>query len=331
MKLALTILVLLYSSLINASYKNLSETGLYKNIRSHEIKTGVHFYSPQYPLWTDGASKKRYLFLPSNTKINTDDQDNWQFPNGTKVWKEFSFPTSNGLKRVETRLIEKNAKGEWEYYTFIWNKDETEAKLAPEKGIINYFPINDKVSHDIPNQIQCSNCHGNQRNPIISFSALQLSPDRDPNALHQDQLTSEMMTLKELYQKNLVTTKLTEWPSIKSSDSKEKSIIGYLHGNCSSCHKADGVAFPLGMNLKYEISVSESDVGFYQTALNRPTKGYTIPGNQGVNYRLKLGSPSQSAILFRTSIRGNYHQMVPYGSKLVDQEFKDLLKSYLTK
>src|SRR5690606_34275934 len=87
--------------------KRLSETGLYRDIRKGELAEGVRFYVPRFELWTDGAEKRRWIALPPGTRIDTSDMEDWQFPVGTKLWKEF---VRDGV-RVETRLLQKTGPG----------------------------------------------------------------------------------------------------------------------------------------------------------------------------------------------------------------------------
>ena len=88
-------------------------------------------FSPQYPLWSDGLLKKRWILIPAGQKIDTGiegSMDQWEFPVGTKVWKEFSATErGGGSTKVETRYMEKLADGRWAYATFLWNRAQTEA------------------------------------------------------------------------------------------------------------------------------------------------------------------------------------------------------------
>jgi hypothetical protein len=79
--------------------QTLQETGLYSDFETLEVDPDHLAFSPQYPLWTDGAGKRRWISLPPGTTIDGSDPDAWRFPVGTRFWKEFSF---NG-QRVETR------------------------------------------------------------------------------------------------------------------------------------------------------------------------------------------------------------------------------------
>ena len=91
-------------------------------------------FSPQYPLWSDGAAKSRWLHIPKGRFIDGSDPDVWKFPVGTKLWKEFAFGA-----RAETRFIERTRSG-WQFATYVWNDDESEAVLAPEGGIKQSVP-----------------------------------------------------------------------------------------------------------------------------------------------------------------------------------------------
>ena len=79
----------------------LIDTGLYAAGHPGEIDPRNRPFAPQYPLWTDGATKRRWVYLPPGAPIDARDAAEWQFPAGTRFWKEFSF---NGRK-VETRMI----------------------------------------------------------------------------------------------------------------------------------------------------------------------------------------------------------------------------------
>src|SRR5205814_165387 len=81
----------------------LSESGLYSDFASRTLAPRVIEYTPRYELWSDGATKRRFLLLPAGAKIDTSDMDNWAFPVGTKLWKEFR---RDGFL-VETRLLQK--------------------------------------------------------------------------------------------------------------------------------------------------------------------------------------------------------------------------------
>jgi hypothetical protein len=69
----------------------LADTGLYMGPGTHVLARGVRTWTPQYPLWSDGASKRRWILLPPGRSIDASDPDAWVFPVGTRLWKEFPF------------------------------------------------------------------------------------------------------------------------------------------------------------------------------------------------------------------------------------------------
>src|SRR5436190_13983851 len=48
----------------------LSQTGLYSDARRLAVDERNRAYAPQYPLWTDGATKRRWFRLPHGQTID---------------------------------------------------------------------------------------------------------------------------------------------------------------------------------------------------------------------------------------------------------------------
>ena len=68
--------------------QRLSDTGLF--VRGTTTVRAEHIaFSPQYPLWSDGTGKRRWISLPPGTSIDASRPDAWEFPVGTRLWKEF--------------------------------------------------------------------------------------------------------------------------------------------------------------------------------------------------------------------------------------------------
>src|SRR5690349_15412965 len=115
MKALIAIAVLLATSAAAPLPGDLRATG-YGELRAEE-------FAPQYPLWSDGQAKRRWLHIPEGAAIDETDADRWEFPVGTRAWKEFS----RDGRKVETRFIERRADGSWRYATYLWNDDGTQA------------------------------------------------------------------------------------------------------------------------------------------------------------------------------------------------------------
>jgi hypothetical protein len=79
-------------------------------------------FEPKYALWSDAATKRRWVYLPPGKQINTDQMDFWEFPEGTKLWKEFK---RDGVL-IEARLIMKKGQGssDWYMIAYKWKADQ---------------------------------------------------------------------------------------------------------------------------------------------------------------------------------------------------------------
>jgi len=118
----------------------LSQTGLYSNATKLKIDSRNRLFSPQYPLWREGATKRRWVRLPEGSQINVAELGKWELPIGTRFWKEL---TLNGRK-VETRFLWHTSQDHWVFASYVWNSSQTDAELASVDGITNIAEIVDR-------------------------------------------------------------------------------------------------------------------------------------------------------------------------------------------
>ncbi|MGE0402273.1 MAG: hypothetical protein AB7T06_36570 [Kofleriaceae bacterium] len=185
----------------------LSETGL--------DEPEVRAYTPSFALWSDGAEKQRWLYLPPGSTIDTSDPDDWVFPIGTRAWKQFSVA---GV-RIETRMIQRLADGTWADIAYAWQPDQQDA-IADEAGTTDAAG----TPHDIPSAGQCRACHGGRASHLLGISTIQLAHPAAPEELSLDEL--------------IATGRLSEPPEppVIPGDETARTALGYLHANCSHCH-----------------------------------------------------------------------------------------------
>ena len=312
----------------------LSQTGLYADAAKLKIDARNRTFSPQYPLWSDGATKRRWVRLPEGSQISVADLSNWDLPVGTKFWKEFSF---NGRK-VETRFLWRTRKDRWVFASYVWNDAQSDAELASESGVANIAEIADGKRHSIPSVSECHSCHDSNRTEILGFTALQLSDDRDPNALHAEPATSEMVTLKTLVEENLVTPRRTEWitapPRIAAASPVARTALGYLSANCGNCHNRASSIASLGLDLRYELTQPGTGNASSECAAAIATtvgkRGHwVVPEAQEASRLINPGHPESSAVLRRMKSRRPLSQMPPIGTVVADRQAIDLLTSWV--
>lgn len=281
-------------SLLGAEAANwLSSRGLYADIEARRVVDGAIAYTPDFPLWSDGAEKTRWLILPPGTRIDTSDMDHWRFPVGTKAFKEFRL----GDVLLETRLLERVADtGEFDLdyrlQTFVWNSDQTDAELTTD-GV----KATNGTDHEVPRQKACSACHKGEPGAFLGFSAVQLARSGTAAAL-------------------AAAGVLTVDPGRAFAIPGDPTIanaVGVLHANCGHCHSATGPQPKLRLRfLTTEIDQPPETWELYQSTIGRAiTEDWLDPPPQ-FGIRVRPGEPDRSAIVYRMEQR-------PANGRAVDQ------------
>jgi hypothetical protein len=312
--------------------ERLSQTGLYSDIASKAVDTRNRPFTPQYVLWSDGGTKRRWISLPAGSRIDTTDMDRWVFPVGTKIWKEFTYQG----RRVETRLTEKIAAepqlASWRFKTFAWRPDESDATLVSEAGFPNAAPTAFNTLHDIPSVANCRSCHERGGDAVLAVDALQLSADRDPMVPPEGQLRPGDLTLADFAAQGLLTRNPDSQPRIVSRTPAGRWAMGYMHGNCGNCHNPRGSQAGLGLFLRHEIAATREDLEpAFATTVNQLNISFVVSGTRlGVDsYRIRGGSPEVSAAWVRMHARGDAKAMPPIASKVEDADATAILSDWI--
>jgi len=286
----------------------LSQTGLFADLQQDRLAPGVFAYTPEFALWSDGAEKRRFIALPKGERIDGSDADTWLFPQGTKLWKEFS----QGGLRLETRLLQKTGPGDadWAAAAYLWREDQSEAELAPY-GALDVLG----TDHDVPASGECFACHDGRRNRVLGFSAAQLAPRSydAPARLSDD-------AQRALFSEPLATLDVPGTPT-------QRAALGYLHANCSHCHNQGDAAtskskcFNPNRSLSFDLDFTLhaggelAETGAYRTAVGKVVE----PGDPGASKVIALMSKRS----------GGLRQMPPLGTEHVDENGLGLIREWI--
>lgn len=283
--------------------KLLSETGLYSDFGARAVRSDVTAFAPRYSFWSDGAEKRRFLYLPPGAKIDTSSMDDWTFPIGTKVWKEFVVDG----RLVETRLLWKQADGisGWWMAAYVWRPDGSDAESMPD-GVRDALGTN----HDVPSHDECVNCHQDTSDVLAGVSAVQLSS------------ASGSGVLTELAKGGWLTAP----PASEYQPPGEPAVeaaLGYLHANCGNCHNGRGRTLaqqtPLRLNLRVT-DVTVEGTNALTTTIGKKVKHVIAPD---IDQIITPGSPDRSVLWIRMTTRDpkaaiGASVMPPYSTKIVD-------------
>lgn len=308
--------------------QRLADTGLYALDRPGVVDESNRSFTPQYPLWSDGATKRRWVHLPPGSTIDATNADAWEFPAGTRFWKEFSFRG----RKVETRMLWKASRDRWIAASYLWNGAGTDAVLAPAGGVAGIVSLAPGRSHSIPALSDCAACHGSERFRPLGFNALQLSTDRDPHAIHGEPLAPGMLTLATLVTERLISPTrfdtLQPPPRIATSRADTRAALGYLSANCGSCHNGAGTITAPAPVLRERDLLHDGDA-VAREWIGHATR-WQLPGAaDGATVLINPAAPEQSALLARMRSRRPSSQMPPLGTVLRDDDALEALTQWI--
>lgn len=284
-------------------------TGLYSDIATKVVASGVRAYAPAVPLWADTATKQRWILLPPGTKIDATDPNEWTFPVGTKVWKEFS----RDGKRVETRLFEKIEAGFWARTTYAWNADDTDATVSGGADIP--WGTDGGIYH-IPTPDECDQCHRGRTDHILGFEQVSLGL-----------AGATGLTLPELVAEQLISPvpALTSLTVGDDGTGAAAAPLEWLHINCgTTCHNDNANSTAYGSSMRLRLDPTQLDgrssAGFDSLTTTVGVLAST-PSWSGQT-RIEPGDPSHSLLVELISNRGTdnpvANQMPPIATLLVD-------------
>ncbi len=316
----------------------LFDTGLCVDRACTQISAGITPYTPQFPLWSDTASKRRWYWLPPDTQIDTSDMDHWVFPVGTKFWKEFTRDDGMGNDvRVETRLIMRIGPGDdqtnWFYMPYEWNATNDDTTAQPQ-GVMNA----DGTQHDIPSRLQCRGCHENlMPSRILGFQAIQL--DVTP-AVGEAALST--LIAGNTLTANPTATTAPYFPL--PGTATEQAALGYLHANCGHCHNPSSTEYQSGIVMQLRLTVgtlgSTATTPTYTTAVAQPTASPVgglptnciLPNNTPIECIITKGDPTDSSMIYRfeyTTFGGSIH-MPALCSEMIDSTGDTTLRTWIS-
>jgi uncharacterized repeat protein (TIGR03806 family) len=288
---------------------------------------GVIPYDLNTPLFSDYASKYRFVWMPAGTAAEYREDAPFEFPVGAILVKSFAFPDESGKERlIETRLLV-HAKTGWVALPYVWNDAQTEAVLqraASPAEIAFTDPAGKKhsISYNIPNVNECSQCHDNAKRLLpIGPKARNLNRDYP----YADGVSNQLAYWSEIgYLKGAPSPdkapKVAVWNDPKTG-TLEARARAYLDNNCAHCHQPGGGAAASGVWF----GIHETDPKRFGVCKIPNSAGYS----GGHQYDVVPGKPDDSIMIFRmTSVRPK--EMMPeIGRSLAHQEGIALIREWL--
>lgn len=276
--------------------------------------SGLLPYDINARFWSDGADKERYIGLPNGTTMAIDGSDDWVFPAGTVIVKNFRL---NG-SLIETRHLMRHPDGVWAGYTYEWNAGQTEATRVVGGKTVNIMG-QDWI---YPSSAQCEQCHTSVAGFALGPETAQMNRDftypqtgRTDNQL--ETIDHVMMFSSPLAGTPATLPALAD-PADITADLDDRARA-YLHSNCSQCHRPGGPT-PVDIDLRYDTLLSQT------AACN------VLPqaGDLGLpNAQIIAPGIAASSVLPERMNRRDADGMPPIGSSIVDSEGVTLIRNWI--
>ncbi len=294
----------------------LSDTGCVDPSDFTAPYAGLLPYDINARFWSDGAAKSRFIGLPNGTTITINGEDDWEFPAGTVIVKNFRL----GGNLVETRHLMRHPDGVWGGYTYEWNATQTNATRVVGGKTVN-IAGQDWV---FPSSAECDQCHTAAAGDALGPETAQMNRDFTYPSTGRTDNQLETIDHVMMFSTPLAGTPATlpalADPGDVNADLNARARA-YLHTNCANCHRPGG-GTPVDIDLRYS------------TALQATNACEVVPqaGDLGlVSARIiALGNASRSVLVERVNRRDTQSiGMPPVGSTVVDTAGVTLLTDWV--
>lgn len=269
----------------------LSATGAFSNLSALTPSPGLIPFTVNSPLWSDGAIKTRWVVVPNDGPPYSGDEQisfapvgEWSFPNGTVFIKLFELTVNEATgerKRLETRLLVRDANGAVYGVTYKWRADNSDADLLPG-GLDENITITNASGQtrvqkwSYPSRADCLFCHNQPADYVLGLKTHQLngtftypSTGRADNQLRT---FAHVGLLNPAPSEEAIPTYLKAVSISNTAVPVQHRMRSWIDSNCSQCHRPTG--FCPSYDARFSTPLAE------QNLVNRFVKFRDLPGSE---------------------------------------------------
>jgi len=262
-----------WDALMTENCPNLSDYNLFQDSTDPTTNpnAGGVIFDLTTPLFTDYATKYRFVFVPEGETISYNENEIFSFPVGSVIVKTFAMPVDTSVRDgdevvIETRLLIHRENG-WVARPYYWDpvSNATDAVLSISSKTYTATTTHDGTSRTfdyiVPSQAACLSCHAVQS---VGLPKITLPIGPKARFLNKDYDYTSGSALVQT--ENQTENQLTYWanngllsglPALTSvavtpsyTDADEAALVNmsqadikdaaeaYLDINCAHCHRA---------------------------------------------------------------------------------------------
>jgi uncharacterized repeat protein (TIGR03806 family) len=312
----------------------LSATGAFDDLTNLTPARELIPYEVNAPLWSDGASKKRWMVLPSNGAPYSADEvitfranAEWDFPVGTVLIKHFEMPgtafAGDRIRRLETRFMVKTRDGGWYGVTYRWRADGSDADLLATGQTETLLMAEGSSgtrnqTWTYPSRNDCMQCHNSASTGVLGLRTWQVHQTQSQQPPFEMLPQIQTWNAWGLFDRQLSAAEISQLPRADSNSSDlETRARSYLDANCASCHRPGGAQALFDARFSTPIEQQGLIDGPLTNSQGMPDAKVIHPGN-----------PDLSMIFLRMMSEGS-DQMPPLGRHLLDPEGINLIYNWI--
>ncbi len=298
-------------------------------------------FEPASSLFTDYALKKRFVWMPKNTKATYNgDGKILELPVGAALIKTFYYDKmqpGNTTRIIETRVMIKKADG-WIFAEYVWNDAQTEAEYNMAGGFttVNFIDEHDvprTTEYRIPSEEQCIVCHKSSRvvdgqvvveHIPVGIKPLSLNFNYAYESGSQNQLNKWISAgyLEGNFALPSVDNTTVNYKDVsKPLDFRARS---YVDINCAHCHQNDRHCDYRPMRF-----------AFNETQNNEGNMGVCVDTEDMQGFPASLskivtpGSTDQSMLYYRLNTTNETFRMPLHGRTIIHAEGLSLMRDWI--
>jgi uncharacterized repeat protein (TIGR03806 family) len=311
----------------------LSETGVFVDTSSDQLEAAPGFvpYDVAAPLWSDGATKQRWISVPDGAALGYSEAGSWSFPEGTVLVKHFDLALDAGnpaeTRRLETRLLVHGAGDTYYGVTYRWNAEGTDAELVLEGQTEPIEVALDdgrarQLQYFYPGPSDCSVCHNPDAGSVLGVRTAQLNHDFLYPALGRETNLLYTWSVAGLVDVALEEDELGALPALVPLTDEtaplEARVRSYWASNCSMCHgSVPDIAAAWDARLDVPLD--------RQGVLYGPSQSATSPGA----FLVAPSDPEGSVLYQRSATSARGLGMPPIGRSVPDPAYVATLEQWI--
>lgn len=277
-------------------------------------------------LFTDYATKRRFVWMPPGKAAVYKTEETFEFPRGAVIAKTFLYPdvsAKGGERWIETRLLVNGDEG-WVALPYVWNEAQTEATLQVVADPVDVRWRERTIHYAIPNANQCKECHDtNKVTRPIGPKARHLNRDIDTPEGRENQLAywTRIGYLTGAPADAEKAPRQPVWDEA-GAGTLEARARAYLDVNCGHCHSEGGAANNTGLYLS-DLERDRARIGFCKTPVA------TGKASADMLFDEVPGHPERSILVHRMESEEPKVMMPELGRTIVHEEGVELIREWV--